>query len=281
MKTNQLQRAVIVSPVIVWILAFVLIPMTFIVVFSLLTRSVYGGVELPLTLQPYLTLLKSVYWRITLNTFIISALATVVVLFLAFPTAYLMARSRYKVFWLFLMIIPFWTNFLIRIYAWIAILGTNGVVNQILQLVGITNTINLLYNPVTVVIVLACTHLPFAVLPLFAVIEKFDFSLLEAARDLGATRFASIRKVLIPGVQAGIFSAILFTFIPAFGAFAVPQLVGGRTSFMLGNLIARELTVTRNWPLACAISTILTGITMVGVFLYMKTQTKQKGEQLL
>lgn len=281
MKTNQLQRAVIVSPVIVWILAFVLIPMTFIVVFSLLTRSVYGGVEFPLTLQPYLTLLKSVYWRITLNTFIISALATVVVLFLAFPTAYLMARSRYKVFWLFLMIIPFWTNFLIRIYAWIAILGTNGVVNQILQLVGITNTINLLYNPVTVVIVLACTHLPFAVLPLFAVIEKFDFSLLEAARDLGATRFASIRKVLIPGVQAGIFSAILFTFIPAFGAFAVPQLVGGRTSFMLGNLIARELTVTRNWPLACAISTILTGITMVGVFLYMKTQTKQKGEQLL
>ena len=281
MKSNPLQRAIIVSPIIVWILGFVLVPMSFILIFSFLTRSVYGGVDLPFSLQPYLDLLNPVFWKITLNTFIIAILATAAVLFLAFPTSYLMARSRYKLFWLFLMIIPFWTNFLIRIYAWIAILGTNGVVNEILQMFGITNTLNLLYNPLTVIIVLACTHLPFAVLPLFAVIEKFDFSLLEAARDLGATRFQSILKVLIPSVKAGIFSAVLFTFIPAFGAFAVPQLVGGRTSFMLGNLIARELTVTRNWPLACAISTILTAVTMVGVVLYMRAQAGQNGEELL
>lgn len=281
MKSKQLQGATIVSPIIVWILAFVFIPMAFILIFSFLTRSVYGGVGFPFTLQPYVSLLKPIFWKISLNTFFIAFLATALVMFLAFPTSYLMARSRYKVLWLFLMIIPFWTNFLIRIYAWITILGTNGLANQLLAFLGIHNSFNLLYNPVTVVIVLACTHLPFAVLPLFAVIEKFDFSLLEAARDLGATRLQSISKVLIPGVRAGLFSAILFTFIPAFGAFAVPQLVGGRTSFMLGNLIARELTVTRNWPLACAISTILTAITMVGVFLYMKTQTSQKDSELL
>ena len=126
-----------------------------------------------------------------------------------------------------------------------------------------------LYNPRAIIVVLVYTYLPFAILPLYSTIEKFDFSLLEAARDLGATKFQAIIHVLLPSIRGGLFSAILFTFIPAFGQYAIPQLVGGNQSYMLGNIIARELTITRNWPLSSAISTLLMLLTMLGVYWFM------------
>jgi spermidine/putrescine transport system permease protein len=121
-----------------------------------------------------------------------------------------------------------------------------------------------------VVVVLVYTYLPFAILPLYSSIEKFDFSLLEAARDLGATKAQSMFKVLLPNIKAGITTAVLFTFIPAFGQYAIPQIVGGKDSFMMGTIIARELTVTRNWPLSSSISMVLTLITTIGVLLFLR-----------
>ena len=120
------------------------------------------------------------------------------------------------------------------------------------------------------------TYLPYAILPLFSTIEKFDFSLLEASRDLGATKQQSMVKVLLPNIRAGLITAILFVFIPTLGSYAIPQLVGGTDSMMLGNTIARELTVTRNWPLASAISVILTGVTMLAVLLFTRLNTREK-----
>ena len=189
----------------------------------------------------------------------------------ALPTAYFIARSRHKNVFLFLVIIPFWTNFLIRIYAWIALLGNNGFLNESLVHTGLAHGYTqFLYNQYAVIIVLTYAYLPFAILPLYSTIEKFDFSLLEAARDLGATKAQAIIKVLLPNIKSGITTAVLFTFIPAFGQYAVPQLVGGRDSFMLGNVIARELTVTRNWPLASSISAVLTLVTTAGVLIFMR-----------
>jgi spermidine/putrescine transport system permease protein len=258
-------------PMGIWITLFFVVPISIILVYSFLTKGLYGGVVTHLSIDAYKTLASHALLIVARTTLILSSIATLLTLLIALPTAYFIARSRHKNLFLFLVIIPFWTNFLIRIYAWIAILGNNGFLNELLVRVGVTHHYTqFLYNPYAVTLVLVYTYLPFAILPLYSTIEKFDFSLLEAARDLGASKLQAIYKVLLPNIKSGITTAVLFTFIPAFGQYAVPQLVGGRDSFMLGNVIARELTVTRNWPLASAISVVLTIITMAGVLVFMR-----------
>jgi spermidine/putrescine transport system permease protein len=204
-------------------------------------------------------------------TLVISLAATALTLLIALPCGYYMARSRKKSLYLFLIIIPFLTNFLIRIYAWQAILGNSGFLNNLLLKLGlIDDHIQFLYNAWAVVVVLVYSYLPYAILPLYSTIEKFDFSLLEAARDLGASHLGSILRVMIPNIKAGIVSAVLFTFIPTFGAYAVPKLVGGgKDSFMLGNLIADEILVSRNWPFASATSVLITLVTTAALGLYL------------
>jgi spermidine/putrescine transport system permease protein len=177
------------------------------------------------------------------------------------------------------IIIPFWTNFLIRVFAWINILGNNGFLNVFLMRLGIVKDyVPLLYNQGAVILVLVYMYLPYAILPLFASIDKFDFSLLEAARDLGATKHWAIFKILFPNIKSGIYTAVLFTFIPIFGAYAVPLLVGGKDSYMLGNVIADQLGKSRNWPLASSISMVLTLITTTGVLLMLGLQRTSKKE---
>lgn len=257
-------------PVSVWIVSFFLIPILIIFAYSFMQKGLYGGVVYQFSLDAYRALSNATFLRVAFTTLTIAAAATVLMVALALPTAYFIARSKHKNFYMLLVIIPFWTNFLIRIYAWIAILGNNGFLNSFLISSGLTDAhIQFLYNKYAVIIVTAYTYLPFAILPLYTTIEKFDFSLLEAARDLGATKWQSIRKILLPNIRGGITTAVLFTFIPSFGSYAIPQILGGSDSLMLGNIIARELTVTRNWPLASSISVVLTIITTIGVVLFM------------
>jgi spermidine/putrescine transport system permease protein len=195
---------------------------------------------------------------------------------IALPCGYYMARSKHQTVLLLLIIIPFWTNFLIRVFAWMNILGNNGFVNELLMRLGlISEYLPLMYNQRAVTLVLVYMYLPYAILPLFATIDKFDFSLLEAARDLGAGKLASIVKVLLPNIRSGFFAAVLFSFIPIFGAYAVPQLVGGMNSYMLGNIIADQILKSRNWPLASSISMVLTVVTTVGVLVMMGMQRRE------
>jgi spermidine/putrescine transport system permease protein len=195
---------------------------------------------------------------------------------IALPCGYFMARSKYQTFLLLLIIIPFWTNFLIRVFAWMLILGNNGFINQILlQLNLISDHLPLMFNQRAVTLVLVYMYLPYAILPIYASTDKFDFSLLEAARDLGASKLASIIKVLLPNIKTGIFTAVLFTFIPIFGAYIVPQLVGGLDSYMLGNVIADQILISRNWPLASSFSVVITLVTTVGVLLVMSIQRRE------
>jgi len=259
------------SPVAIWISSFFLIPLGIIFTYSFMRKGLYGGVIPEFCLDAYSALSNLTFLKITVGTLNIAVFSTLAIIVLALPTAYFMARSKYKSFFLFLVIIPFWTNFLIRIYAWIAILGNNGFLNSMLISTGLVpHHIQFLYNKYAVILVTAYTYLPFAILPLYSTIEKFDFSLLEAAQDLGATKWQALRKVLFPNIRGGITTAILFTFIPAFGSYAIPQILGGSDSLMIGNVIARELTVTRNWPLASSISVVLTIITTLGVVFFMK-----------
>jgi len=260
-----------VAPLTVWIGLFFVVPVSIIVCYSFLKKGFNGGVVHEFSLDAFRALYNPTIFKIALNTLWIALVSTAVMVALAIPTAYYMARSRHKNFFMLLVIIPFLTNFLIRIYAWMAILGNNGILNGFLLSAGMVERhIQFLYNINAVIMVTIYTYLPFAILPLYSTIEKFDFSLVEAARDLGATKLTATLRVLLPNIRGGITTAVLFTFIPAFGNYAIPQIIGGSDSYMLGNVIARELTVTRNWPLASSISMALTALTTLGVLLFMR-----------
>jgi spermidine/putrescine transport system permease protein len=260
------------APLAVWFTLFFLAPIIIIVVYSFLKKGLYGGVVWEFSLEAYKSLGNPNFTVITLRTIFTSVVATTITILIALPCGYFMARSKNQTLLLLLIIIPFWTNFLIRVFAWMNILGNNGFLNELLMRIGlIDDYIHFLYNQKAVILVLVYMYLPYAILPLFATIDKFDFSLLEAARDLGATQPVAIAKVLLPNIRSGMFTAVLFTFIPIFGAYAVPLLVGGN-SYMLGNVIVDQLTKSRNWPLASAISMALTVITTAGVLVMMHIQ---------
>ncbi len=260
----------------IWFTVFFLAPLIIIVIYSFLTKGLYGGVEWKLSGEAYKSLLNQSFLFITVRTLITSLIATLITMLFALPCGYFMARSKNQTALLLLIIIPFWTNFLIRVFAWINILGNNGFFNEFLIRIGLVKEyVHFLYNQKAVVLVLVYMYLPYAILPLFSTIDKFDFSLLEAARDLGATKPQSIIKILLPNIRSGIFTAVLFTFIPIFGAYAVPLLIGGQESYMLGNIISDQLTKTRNWPLAASISMMITLVTTIGVLLMMSFQRKE------
>ncbi|WP_461255229.1 ABC transporter permease [Treponema sp. R80B11-R83G3] len=259
----------------VWFTIFFLAPILIIVLYSFLKKGLYGGVEKYLSLEAYRYLKDPVFLSITLRTIITSLIATVITILIALPCGYCMARSKHQTLLLLLIIIPFWTNFLIRVFAWMTILGNNGFLNEMLARFKIVKDyIPFLYNQKAVILVLVYMYLPYAILPLFSTIDKFDFSLLEAARDLGANKLTSMIKILLPNIRGGMFTAVLFTFIPIFGAYAVPLLVGGMDSYMLGNIIADQLLKSRNWPRAAAISMVLTVVTTIGVVWMMYIQKK-------
>jgi len=239
--------------------------------YSFLSKGTYGGVVWNFSLEAYGALFNPTFLTVVYQTVYIAVLSTVFTVILALPTAYFIARSGHKNTLLLLIVIPFWTSFLVRIYSWIAILGNEGFLNDLLRSLGlIKDHIQFLYNPYAIIVVTVYTYLSYAILPLYASIEKFDFSLIEAAMDLGATKTQAIFKVLLPNIKAGITTSVLFTFIPALGSYAIPQIIGGTESLMMGNIIATELTVTRNWPLSASISVVLTIITIIGVFIFLK-----------
>lgn len=262
-------------PITFWLTIFFIVPMVIVMGYSVLKKGTYGGVELEFSLESFHVFSDPVFYIVLWRTIYLSLIITVITVIMAIPTAYYIARSKYKKELLFLVIIPFWTNFLVRIYSWIALLGNNGFINNILGKFGV-GPIQFLYNSWAVIIITVYTSLPFAILPLYAVIEKYDFSLMEAARDLGATNAQAFFKVFLPNIKPGIITAVLFTFIPSLGSYAVPKLVGGTKSTMLGNLIAQHLTVTRNWPLASAISGSLIIVTSVVIMVFMKINSEKK-----
>lgn len=264
------------GPTALWLTLFFTAPLIIIIVYSFLKRDLYGGVLPVFSLEAYSALFNKVFAGIALKTLWYALLATGITILIALPCGYFMAKSRNQTVLLLLVIIPFWTNFLIRVYAWIAILGTNGFLNDLLQRIGlIQEGIQFLNRPGTVILVLVYMYLPYAILPLYSTIDKFDFSLLEAARDLGARKSTAMFKVLMPNIKSGIFTAFLFTFIPIFGAYAVPLLVGGMDSYMLGNFIADQVTKTKNWPLASSISMVITVVTTAGVLLMLNLQRRE------
>lgn len=262
-------------PMGAWFSLFFVVPLLIIMLYSFLTKGLYGGVEYKFTFDAYAKMLNLSYFKVFLRTLYISAISTLITILIALPCGYAMARSRHQTIFLFMVIIPFWTNSLIRIFAWMSILGNEGFINQLLHLLGLTEGyLKLLYNQQAVILVSVYMYLPYAILPVFTAIDKFDFSLLEAAQDLGAGKLTAICKVLLPNIKSGIVTALIFTFIPIFGAYTVPLLVGGKDSYMIGNIIVDQVNKTRNWPLASAFAMVITVVSTAGV-LWMMVSSKK------
>lgn len=275
-------------PMGVWFSLFFVIPLIIIVAYSFMKRDVYGSVIAEFSLKAYKQMFTPAYGIIFLRTLWITALSTFITILVALPCGYAMARSRRQTLLLILIIIPFLTNSLIRIFAWITILGDNGILNMFLGSIvnfwhKITGNpaefepVKFMYTKGAVIILSIYMYLPYAILPIFTAVDRFDFSLLEAARDLGATKPQSMLKVLLPGIRSGIISALIFTFIPIFGSYTVPNIVGGKDSYMIGNIIVDQVQKTRNWPLASAFSMILTLLSMAGI-LWMLYSSKKDAE---
>ena len=273
----------LLTPGILWSVAFLFIPLIVVGVISFATRGTYGGVIWQFNLENYRDLWHVVYARIFGQSLVLAFLTTVICLVMGFPLAYYIARlsPRWQAVWLMLIMIPFWTNFLVRTYAWMFILRTEGLLNTLLLGLGvITTPLDLLYTDKAVLIGLVYGYLPFMVLPLYATLERLDPALVEAAKDLYANQWSVFRRVIVPLAKPGIIAGCLLVFIPSLGAFITPDLLGGARNMMVGNLIQHEYLVARDWPLGSAISLILLIVVIAAVIAYFFVESTRSRREV-
>src|ERR1019366_1114114 len=252
-------RNLFMTPAAVLMLVTIAVPAAIIGGDSLPSRGAYGGVELPWTLDNYSRLIDPLYGGIMLRSFAIAAAATALCILLGFPLALFIAQSgSRKNLYLSLVILPFWTSFLIRLYAWIFLLRDTGLINTVLQSLGlIREPLPMLYNNGAVVLGLVYGFLPFAVLPLYATLERLDQNLLDAAADLGARPLAVLFRVTLPLCAPGIGAAAILVFVPCLGTYITSDLLGGSKTILIGNLVQNQFTTARDWPFGAAVSMVL------------------------
>lgn len=272
-KSNILPAMVTVGPVSLLLMFLVVAPLIFVAVMSFCETDEYYNVVYSFTLENFSKLLSVDYLKIYARSMLISLMTTVLCVLIGYPFAYVIARTKSKSRQLLymLVIIPFWTNSLIRIYGWRSFLGNSGWLVKALQYLHIIQEpVDFLYKTGTTVLGMVYCFVPFMVLPLYTAIEKLDGSLLEASSDLGARPFHTLFEVILPLTSSGIFSGCIMVFIPCLGYFFVSNILGGGNTDMIGNLIERQFKSANNWPLGAALSIILILLTLLLVKLYQK-----------
>lgn len=278
-RKNNLIEWVTTMPSLGWLVIFFLIPTIIAVIIAFKPSNSFGDIESGWTLKNFVTLFSPAYIAIIWRTIWISFVSTAACLLLAVPTGYYMARlpQKWRQIVLLLVIVPFWTNFLIRIFAWKIILNPEGILQNILVSIKlIPKDAMLLYSTGTVILVIIYTYLPFAILPIFASAEKFNFKLLEAARDLGANRWKAFFLIFLPNISKSLKVAAFMVLIPCLGSYVIPDLVGGTNSEMIGNLIATQAFVARNIPMAAAWSSLLMLMILCPIGLVISTRILSK-----
>lgn len=251
----------LLAPVIAWTAAFVVAPAAIMLVYSFARRGTLGGVVFELSLESYAAALDPVYLGIAWRSLGYAGLTTALCLAIGYPVAYALGRAapRRRQLLLLALMVPFWTSFLVRSYAWVTILKGQGVLNALLLRLGlVAEPLELLYTPGAVVVGLVYTFLPFMILPIYASVEKLDGTLLEAALDLGAGPLRVFRRVLLPLTAPGIGAGVLLVFVPSLGLYAVNDILGGGRVDMIGNVIENQFKGSaRNWPFGAALGTLL------------------------
>ncbi|MCD7825297.1 MAG: ABC transporter permease subunit [Clostridiaceae bacterium] len=264
-------------PLILVILLLVVIPLVYVAVMSIMTRPANGGVEFTVSFHGYQSLLDVTYLGALVNSVKIAFISTIIILLICYPMAYFMATATAKApkkwasFMILLLILPFWTNGLVKLYSFVILLNTKGILNTLLMNLGIIKEpLQILYTDGAVILGLVYIVIPFAVLPMYSSIEKLDKSLLEASADLGASHVKTFFKVTLPLTSPGIFAAAVISFIPSLGSYFVSDIMGGGTTLILGNIIKDQFSESRNWPFGSALSIILVLLTIILLHLYNK-----------
>jgi spermidine/putrescine transport system permease protein len=282
-RSRDYGRLWTIAPVVVWMGLLFLLPLLLVLAVSFFSRSTFGGIEPPLTADNYIRFFDPLYYKILWVSCVLAFTTTILCLFLGYPFAYVVARApvHLRNLLLLLIIVPFWTNSLIRTYAWIVLLRTEGVINTVLKALGlIAEPLPMLYNEFAVLTGLVYTMLPFMVLPLYASIEKLDKAYLEAAADLGATSWQTFWRVTVPLTAPGIMAGSLLVFIPSIGLFFIPDLMGGSKAVLIGNLIKNQFLTARDWPFGSAASIILMVLTLLFIGGYLAVTKDKEGKGL-
>lgn len=267
-----------IAPAVAWLSIFFVIPLLIVVAVSFASRTPYGQVVFNWTLANYERFTESLYLSIFADTLVVAVLTTVFTILMGYPLAYFISQLPKK--WqqpgLILVMVPFWINFLIRSYAWVIILRSQGVLNTFLINIGlIEQPLQFLYNDTAVMIGMVYALLPFMVLPIYVSLEQLDTRLLEAAADLGAGPFTAFRKITLPLTLPGIAAGTILVFISSLGMFVVPDVMGGAKAALVGNLIQNQFLSARDWPFGSALSIVLAILSLVLIMLYYKALSGQ------
>ncbi|HET9852778.1 MAG TPA: ABC transporter permease [Candidatus Limnocylindrales bacterium] len=276
---DRLRNALLVLPGIGWLLLFFVVPLAFIVVISLGRRDELHRIVLdPLTLENYAQVFNPIFLPTIVQSLYLATATTVVSLAIGFPIAYWISRygGHRKTLLLVLVMLPFWTSWLIRTYSWMIVLRDNGVVNQALQAVGLTQEpLILLYTDFSVILGMVYGFLPFTILPLFVSIDRLDPNLIAAARDLYADGRQAFLHVTLPLVRPGLIAAALLTFIPAMGDFVTPDILGGGQVTTIAKVIQERFLDGRDWPYGSALGFVLTILTLLGTLVALRTLRRE------
>lgn len=278
------QAAIMLSPAVLCLLVFFLLPLSIILFYSFLTRGDYGAILYDFTLKNYKQLLNPIYFRTFIRSFGVMLATTGISLVFAYPLAYWLAfyGGRMRGLLLFLIVVPSWTSELVRIYAWMFLLRDGGLVNaQLLNLGIIDSAIRMLFTPSAVIIGMVYSYFSFMLLPLYASLDRLDRSVLEAAADLGANPFRRLVKVTLPLTKGGILSGTVLVAVPTVGEYIVPDLLGGAKVTMIGNLIEDKFLGFFDWPFGSAISLVLAALVVVSVLIYIRVTGKGAIERLI
>lgn len=264
-----------------WLFIFAMLPFCLVLIISFMSHNESSLFQLPLTWLNYVRLNNLIYIRIFEKSFLIAGFATLLCLMIGYPFAYMIARiqSSWKGFLILLVIIPFWTSSLIRSYALIAIIKAKGILNALLISLGIIDQpLSILFTNSAVIIGLVYNLLPFMILPIMTNVERLDNRFIDAARDLGANRFTTFQKIIIPLTLPGIIAGSILVFLPAMTIFYIPDILGGAKSILLGNLIQNQFLVAENWPLGSAVSMVLTFmlISLILIYVWATRGNKQR-----
>lgn len=274
----RMQVLALVAPGGLWLLVFFVLPVLMMFGYSFMPRNPYGGVEPGFTTVHYLRFADPLYVKILVRTLIYASLCTLLCLVLGYPVAYAIARGgRWRNLLLFLIVLPFWSSFLVRTFAMIFLMRDTGLVNNALVALGILDEpIQILYTPVAVMIGLVYGFLPFMVLPIYASLEKLDLSLLEAAEVLGARATSRFLRITLPLSMPGVIAGSLLVFVPALGSFLTSDLLGGAKEMMIGNLVQNQFGTARNWPFGSAASFALMALVLGAVLIYLRFRDRDE-----
>ena len=267
---ESLRRGLLLGPGLTWLALFLVVPTATVLLYSFFERGTYGGIDTVFNVDNYVRAVDPLYFGILLKSLRIAAIATAAALVIGYPVAYLIATApkRLQIPLLLLVMLPFWSNYLIRTYAWIVLLNREGLINNALRWLGLVDEpLSLLYNDTAIVIGLVYGYLPFMVLPLYASIARLNPEIREAATDLGASSLRGFWTVTVPLTRQAIAAGCIFVFVPSIGNFITPDLLGGGRTKMIGNLIYDQFLKARDWPFGSTLALILIGVMMVLLFL--------------